>query len=142
MQKMRDVAQVLTRRLRVEIADGRFDDALYTTKTLLALARVLGEHPTLIGDLVGFYVTRLTLERVEEMLQQPGCPNLFWALTDLPRPFIDLRKGIQGERVWDVSIFDRLDNKKPMSEAQLQEVLTPFQNLFFKEADGKDKKAD
>ena len=34
---------------------------------------------------------------LEEMLQQPGCPNFFWALTDLPSPFIDLHKGLQSE---------------------------------------------
>lgn len=133
VQKMRDVAHVLTRRLRVEIADGRLDDALHTTKTLFALARMLGEHPTLIGDLVGLYVARLTLERVEEMLAQPGSPNLFWALTDLPHPFIDLRKGYQGERVWDVSFFDKVDDKKPMSDAQLQDVEKLFRVTFRQE---------
>ena len=31
-------------------------------------------------------------------MQQPKCPNLYWALTDLPSPLVDLRKGVQGEQ--------------------------------------------
>jgi hypothetical protein len=39
-------------------------------------------------------------KQVEAWVQAPGSPNLYWALTDLPAPFIDLRKPLQGERVW------------------------------------------
>src|SRR5262249_45090002 len=53
VQEMRVLARSLVVRLRGEVADRRFDDAVVTTKTLFALARHLAEHPTLIGDLVG-----------------------------------------------------------------------------------------
>ena len=33
------------------------------------------------------------------MLEQPGCPNLYWALTNLPSPLIPLEKGMEGERM-------------------------------------------
>jgi hypothetical protein len=39
------------------------------------------------------------LSRVEELIQAPDSPNLYWALTDLPRPLIDLRKPLQGEKL-------------------------------------------
>ena len=35
------------------------------------------------------------------MLEQPGCPNLYWALTNLPDPLVPLDKGMDGERVMD-----------------------------------------
>jgi hypothetical protein len=35
--------------------------------------------------------------RVEELIQEPGAPNLYWAATGLPRPFIDLRKPVHYE---------------------------------------------
>src|SRR5262249_36226758 len=92
--QLRTLAAALKVRFRAEVAEGPFDDALVTAKTLFALARHLGEHPTLIGDLVGMAIARIAISPLEEMLQQPGCPNLYWALTDLPRPFIDLRRGI------------------------------------------------
>ena len=80
------------------MAGTHFDDAIATAKTMFALARQLGEHPTEIADLVGMWVAHLGLGTLEEMVQQPGCPNLYWALTDLPSPLVDLRKGAQGDR--------------------------------------------
>ena len=31
------------------------------------------------------------------MIQQPGAPNLYWSLTDLPRPIIDFRPALDAE---------------------------------------------
>src|SRR5262249_32659936 len=49
---------------------------------------------------------------------------LYWALTDLPHPFIDLRKGVQGERLIMEPIFGLFDDSEPMSEERLQKVVT------------------
>ena len=130
VQQMRQLSWALKVRFRVEIADGRFDQALVTAKTMFALSRHLGDHPTLIGGLVGIAIAHIAVEPLEEMLQQPGCPNLFWALTDLPRPFIDLRLGLQGERMFMMNEFGMLEEKLPMSEEQLQAVVKRFQALF------------
>jgi hypothetical protein len=54
---------------------------------------------TLIQSLVGIAVASRMIVQVEELLRQPGAPNLYWALTDLPRPFIDIRKPMEGERI-------------------------------------------
>ncbi|HZT80178.1 MAG TPA: hypothetical protein VFA26_08150, partial [Gemmataceae bacterium] len=54
----------------------------------------------------------------EEMIGQPGSPNLYWALTDLPHPLLDLRKGIQGERLmWKAEFTALLDPYAPVSPA-------------------------
>jgi hypothetical protein len=68
----------------------------------------------------------MALDPLEEMLQQPGCPNLFWALTDLPQPFIDLRKAIQGDRITAEAIFSLIEGKEIMSETKLQEAIKRF----------------
>ena len=115
LQKMRGLATALQERFRDEVAQRRFDDGLRTAKTMFALARHLGEHPTLIGDLVGIAVAFVTIGPLEEMLEQPGCPNLYWALTNLPRPLVPLDKGLEGERVLILSEFHDLDNSTPMS---------------------------
>jgi hypothetical protein len=99
VQQMRRLAAALKVRFRVEVAEGRFDEAVRTAKTMFALGRSLSEHPTIISGLVGLAISALTLGPLEEMVGQPGAPNLFWALTTLPNPLIDLRKGAQGERV-------------------------------------------
>jgi hypothetical protein len=116
IQQMRKLAGALKVRFRAEVAEGRFDDAIVTAKTMFALSRHLGDHPTLIGDLVGIAVAALAIGPLDEMIEQPNSPNLFWALTDLPHPFINLRNGLQGERAVMVKELALIDDKAPMDE--------------------------
>jgi hypothetical protein len=99
LQKMRFLASELQVRFRDEIATHSYDDALYTARTMFALSRHMGEHPTLIGGLVAIAIAQVAIGPFEEMLAQPGCPNLYWALTNLPTPFITLDRGMEGERL-------------------------------------------
>jgi hypothetical protein len=108
-------------RLRAEVAERRFDAALRTAQTMFALARHLGEHPTEVANLVGLWIAHRALDTLEEMIQQPGCPNLYWALTDLPAPLVDVRKGVQGERALQAAELRRLRNDAPLTEAELEE---------------------
>jgi hypothetical protein len=119
VQQMRLLTNALHVRFRGEVADGRFDDALVTAKTMFALSRHMAENPTVIGGLVGIAMANIAVHPLEEMLGQPGCPNLFWALTDLPHPLIDLRKPAQGERLFLDKDFAGLDTDAPMTEGQL-----------------------
>lgn len=130
VQQMRMLASALRVRLRGEVADGRFEDALRTARTMFALARHLGEHPTLIGDLVGLAIANMAVLSLEEMVQQPGCPNLYWSLTDLPSPFIDMRMGTRGERFLLEAEFAPFDSSTPLSEAQLEQAVARLDRLF------------
>ena len=47
VQEMRRLADALKVRFRAEVAERRFEDALVTAKTMFALSRCLGQHPTL-----------------------------------------------------------------------------------------------
>jgi hypothetical protein len=129
VQQLRRLAAALAVRLRADIAERQFDDALGTAKTLFALARHMGEHPTLIGDLVAIALVHIGIGPLEEMLQQPGCPNLYWALTDLPDPFINLRLGLQGERLILFRDFALLDENAPMTDAQLDRALARIDEI-------------
>jgi hypothetical protein len=130
VQVLRVLASALKVRFRAEVALGRFDQALRTAKTLFAMSRHLGEHPTFVGNLVGLAVANLTIGPLEEMLEQPGCPNLYWALTYLPRPLVSLDTGREGERVWTVLVFREVDERAPMSPEQIKQFITNVDNLF------------
>jgi hypothetical protein len=95
----RDLINLLALRARLETKEGRLDDALHTAQTGLSFARHLREYPTLIAGLVGAATARMMMQELEVVIQQPDAPNLYWALTDLPVPFVDFRKAIQGERI-------------------------------------------
>lgn len=48
------------------------------------------------------------LERLEEWVAKPGSPNLYWALTALPRPLVSLRKGNEQERLLAENVIPEL----------------------------------
>jgi hypothetical protein len=100
VQSFRAFATLLALRSRLELAEGRFDRAAYTLQTGFSLARDVANAPTLINALVGIAITSMMADRVEDWMQRPDSPNLYWALATLPEPFIDLRKPLHGERLF------------------------------------------
>jgi hypothetical protein len=131
VQQLRSLAAALKVRFRAEVALGRFDDALRTAKTLFAMSRHLAEHPTLIGDLVGLAVaSAFTIGPLEEMLEQPGCPNLYWALTNLPEHLVPLDRGAEGERASIQGEFRDLDDSAPMTAEQVKKFIAHMDPLL------------
>jgi hypothetical protein len=123
VQALRPVAAALKVRFRAEVALGRFEDAIGTAKTLFAMSRHLGEHPTFVGNLVGMAVAYEAIGPLEEMLEQPACPNLYWALSNLPDPLVPLDKGAAGERMWTLGVCQDLDATSPMSAEQINKFI-------------------
>jgi hypothetical protein len=99
VQSFRQTVRFLMLRARAQLAQGKLGDAMYTLQTSLGMSRDLATGPTLIHALVAIALGTIALERLEEVIQQPGAPNFYWPLTDLPRPFISLRPGMEGERL-------------------------------------------
>ena len=97
LQQTRSFARLLGLRARIQIANGRFDEAVYTLQTGYALAEHVAEGPTLIHSLVAIAICGIMSDKVLEMSQQPDAANLYWALTMLPRPLVDGRRGIEAE---------------------------------------------
>jgi hypothetical protein len=123
VQTFRQVARVIAVRARLEMVEGHCDAALRALQAGYALGWNLGRHaPTLIHLLVGAALTAVMDQELENLLQQPGAPNLYWALTVLPRPYFDPLPAVEEER----SMLDRswpelkaLEGG-PMSPAQVQ----------------------
>ncbi len=139
VQEVRSLANPLKLRFRAEVGCGRFDQALRTAKTMFAMARHLGEHPTLVGSLVGCSMAAMAIGPLEEMLEQPGCPNLYWALTKLPVPLVSFENGAEGERVWAAVEFRDLDESAPMSADQIKRFIAHVEKLL---GDGKPGKSE
>jgi hypothetical protein len=95
---LRMIGRAIALKARVEIAEGRFEEALDTLATGTALARDLGKAPTLIHGLVGIAVGSMMLDTVEDFVSQPGSPNLYWALAMLPDPPVSMARGLATER--------------------------------------------
>jgi len=113
MHKHRRLLFFLALKVRFQIAQGQYDDAIGNAQTGFAMARHLGEAPSLVQGMVGIGIASYMCRRLEEFIQKPDAPNLYQALRDLPQPFIDLTDQVEWEEP-DIkgkvhSLMDRLD---------------------------------
>ena len=97
VQTQRELTRYLSLRIKLELAEKRYHDATRSLQTGLTFGKHVAEGPTFIQMLVGMAISHIYLGRAEDLIRQPGSPNLYWALTSLPRPFIDPRPALEGE---------------------------------------------
>jgi hypothetical protein len=126
LQEMRQFVAFFAVRTRLALAEGRLNDAARDLQTMFAISHHAGQSPTLIGGLVGIGTFRFAAEQLEALIQHPAAPNCYWSLTDLPRPFVDLRTAFQGERMMVYGTFPGI----PTSPIDPLTPLTPEQALL------------
>ena len=134
-------AHLLAPYARLQIAEGEYGEAIQTLQAGYALGRNVSNGPTLVHNLIGCSIVGMMSSQVREMIQQPGAPNIYWALTDLPRPIIDFRLGMKAE--YDVLYINfpdlrNLENKELATEqwAMLfKQTLHKLVNLAKKRSD-------
>ncbi len=64
-----------------------------TVRDGLELGRHVAAAPFLVNQLIGTAISAVMIEQLDELVQQPGAPNLYWALAAVPRPLVSLRRG-------------------------------------------------
>src|SRR4029077_20123112 len=97
VQKLRELARLLSLRCRLYLVEGKIDAALRDVQTGFALSRHAGNGSTLIQSLVGMAIFQVFANRLEQIIATPKSPNMYWALTALPRPLFDMRHALEGE---------------------------------------------
>jgi hypothetical protein len=124
IQGFRSLGSILAVKARHQAALGDIDGAINSIRTGLALARHVGRGPTLIQSLVGVAIAQMMFGQIDVLIQQHGSPNLYWELTALPVPFIDLRIGLRDEVDFIermIPALHRLD-ARPMSDEEVKAV--------------------
>ena len=97
IQQTREFGRILSVRARMQIADGEFADAVETLQSGYSLGRHVAAGETIVNGLVGIAICEIMSHQVLEFVQQPKAPNLYWALTMLPRPLIEMRDALDVE---------------------------------------------
>ncbi len=97
IQQTRNFGRILAVRARMQIADGEFADAVESLQCGYSLGRHVAAGETIINGLVGIAISEFMSRQVLEFVQQPKAPNLYWALSMLPRPLIDVNDAIDVE---------------------------------------------
>jgi hypothetical protein len=96
-QQSRMYSRVLAVKARRDIAKSDFDEAIKTFQTNYALARNIAEGETFVNGLIGIAMCGIMYPQVLEFIQQPGAPNLYWALSALPTPLVDMNDALEVE---------------------------------------------
>ena len=142
VQTFRELVRFQHLRIRVYLAENEFDAAVRAIQAGIRLGKDVAEGPTLIHSLVGIAIVEVSLGSLQQLIQRPDSPNMYWALTTLPRPVVDPRMSFEGEtRLFD-NLFPnaKVLEKGPVSperaNAVLEEMLTAF-NSMGKPDDGK-----
>ena len=108
-QEMRSVARLLTLRARVEMREGRIDDAIHTLQIGFRMGEVTGQATDLIVvRLVGLAITRMMLAEVEKCMADPSCPNLYWALATIPNSSTEVMDALLFESNVVTTVFPTL----------------------------------
>jgi len=134
-QSMREWGRVLALKARVEIAEGKLDDAVRTIETGLAFARHVSGGPFVINGLVGIAIAAHVLEPCDDLISEPRSPNLYWALTALPRPLCSLRDQLELDQSLCESLIPELTEtelSKPRAPADWASLLSRMHERIVK----------
>lgn len=110
IQAMRSVSRALALRTRLAIAEGRYDDAIDLMRMSYRLGRDVGEQPILVSGLVGMAICGITNENMLDLIAAPDSPNMYWALSELPRSQVSLRDAMRLELAIGPRMFELLDD--------------------------------
>jgi hypothetical protein len=113
IQSMRELARLQSLRCRVAVAENRADDAVEILGQQFALAAHLSEDEFVISNLVGAAVASIAWTDLTYVLEMPDAPNLYWALSTLPKPLIDMKKSLALERQL---VFQQLRSLRDVDE--------------------------
>lgn len=120
LRKFRTLAFFLDLQARVQVAQGQYDKAIGTIQIGFAMAKHLGEDPSLLQGLVGIAISGRMCRPLEQFIQGANAPNLYWALRDLPKPFIDLTEQLEFEDQDNREKIQLLMNRLDRNVAALQ----------------------
>ena len=94
----RKLAFILELWARLEISRGGYEGATIAMRTGFGMARDLGQAPMIVQGLVGISVGSIMCKELEQYVQGQDSPNLYRALADMPKPFVDVEKAIENEK--------------------------------------------
>jgi hypothetical protein len=127
-QSSRTLARFLVVKAKLQIAQHKYEEAVRTLQTGIALGRHVARGPTLVHGLIGVAITEVMLQALKDFVQAPGSPNLYFALAALPHPIVDFRSGIEMERDILYLSYPELQELKnrEFTPEQLQPIIDRF----------------
>jgi hypothetical protein len=123
LQGSRDIFRGLSVWIRFQIVEGRLDEAREGILVGLSNSRHIARTPFVICNMVAASRANLMLDRLHELLQEADCPNLYWPLTNLRAPFLNVHASFEfGREVLNRSVDGLDDLQQSRSEEQWEHL--------------------
>jgi hypothetical protein len=97
VQQCREAGRMLMLRTRLAIAEKRYDDAITSMRYQYRIGSDVAKMPFLVCGLLGLWIDGMNNSTLIELIASQDSPNMYWALSVLPQPLIDLRPTMQFE---------------------------------------------
>ena len=115
IQVIRDLARKQSLRCRLAIAESNSLQTLKVLKEQYALANHLGDDEFLVSTLVGCAISNIATADALLAVQLEETPNLYWAISAMPKPMISMKRARSYERQFmfeQVKVFREFDEEK------------------------------
>lgn len=116
-QESRSIARMMALRTRLAIAERRYDDAIKSMQQQYRLGGDVAKVPFLVCGLIGIAIDGMANGTLTELIANPGSPNMYWALGQLPQPPIDLHPAARFELDIGSRIFTFIDHAETTEHA-------------------------
>lgn len=127
----RTLASLMSLAARVRIEQRQFDQALLPLRAGLALADNLGREPFAVPSLVAIGIQSRTLDDISLFIQQPGAPNLYWPLADIPALYRERGRVLENEAASLLTMFPELKHPERLTAEQTRALITMLQGMTF-----------
>lgn len=117
IQECREMARMMMLRTRLAIAEKRYDDAVTSMRNQYRIGSDVAKMPFLVCGLVGLAIDGMNNSTLVELIASQDSPNMYWALSGLPQPLIDLRPTMQFEMDNVPRIFPLIDRTETAQHA-------------------------
>ncbi len=95
LQETRSISRAIALQTKLAILESRFDDAIDLMRMNYRLGENVGRVKLLVGNLVAIAEVGISNGSMVDFIAAPDSPNMYWALTELPRPMVDLRGALR-----------------------------------------------
>jgi hypothetical protein len=140
VQEMRSMSRMLMLRTRLAVADGDYDRAIKHLRMNYRLGRDVASDPILVCGLVGIAIASTGNFELPELIAAEDSPNLYWALAEMQRPFIDLYPATRYELTWGMRIFPVLlepEKREHSPEEWARQLANSLQDMQRAAGDGR-----
>ncbi|MGD9644959.1 MAG: hypothetical protein AB7U73_04550 [Pirellulales bacterium] len=100
IQEIRSLVRLLALQAKLALAEGNYALAAQSLETMIRMGQHTSESGTLVSSLVGVACDSIAMSEIEFWIAEPDSPNLYWALTALPSPPIDIAAALESEHYW------------------------------------------